>query len=338
MGTHDRNSDTIESRVRKTITFDLYGCLLNDRLIQHFVGQVAREHGIEASLAENFYNLYVERVKFSSERFIPYYDLLQKVLLYVDMELNTKTIFVSHLDELFLMHIDIKPHVDVLPVLHHLADSGYELYLIANTSYQLVQRQFDNFDGLFHDKNICVTDEVKTYKPNHEFFRFAAKKFKLFGTDHFHVSSDYFNDIIPATQLHWDTMYVNRNKTGVHQDYEPTLILNNLNDLEEGMGYVRHRQQEEEFAAKKREDEAKEAAEAAQRAKLIKERQQYEQKKRAEEYALSQARKSPAELINNDEEFNILLKNVNPQKARALMLARQRALSNARVRNDLDRF
>lgn len=327
------------SRVRKTITFDLYGCLLNNKLIHHFVGQVAREHNVEPALAENFFNLYIERVKYSSSSFVPYYDLLQRALLYVDMELNTNTTFVSHLDELFLLHVDIKPHVDVLPALHNLIENGYELYLIANTSFQLVQKQFDNFEGIFNEKNICVTDEVKTYKPNLDFFRFAAKKFKLFGTDHFHVSSNYFNDIIPANLLHWDNIYVNRNKTGIHQDYEPTLVIHNLTDLHEGMGYVRYRQHEEEMAAQRREEEEAEKLEAAKRAQEL--RARHEAETRRQEQALRERehrmqQQSLHDKIMDPHGFQEVIQNVNPMKARALSLAREKALAHARIRENLN--
>lgn len=132
---------------RKVLTFDLYDCLLNFRLIPHFVGQVARENNIVPDLAETFFNIYMARAK-SGESYITYHDLLHKIMSYLDMQFATK-VFTANAEELYLIHKDLEPHADVLPALEQFKNNGFELYLFADANLQLVQSKFDIFDGFF---------------------------------------------------------------------------------------------------------------------------------------------------------------------------------------------
>lgn len=268
---------------RKALSFDLYGCLLNYRPIEHFVGQVGRENNISPELSEHFFNLYLNRIMYSGN-FMNYRDILDACMHYLDMELNTK-VFTANATELYLLHNDLKLNPDVLPVLHALKDKGYELYLLANTSMFLMKPLFERLDNLFGEKTVLVSDEVRCYKPNIDFFKAASDKFKLRSAEHFHVSSDYFRDIMPATRLRWLTAYVNRSKTGVYENMEPSVIITSLADLEEGMNLAKQRIEAEERAAREREEQAA-AAEAAAAAKAEEERKQ---RKAAEEAARMKA-------------------------------------------------
>lgn len=247
---------------RRALTFDLFGCLINHRMITHFVGQIGRENNINPELTERYFQLYLDRVKYAMD-FMTYTDVLNQTMAWLDMTFNTK-VFSQASGELLLVYGDMRPHPDVVPSLQKLKNSGYELYLIANANIQMVQKQFDNLGGFFSEKNIILADEVRCYKPNPNFFKAAAEKFKLRTADHFHVSSSYFQDILPATRMRWLTAYINRSQTGVLAGYEPSVVLSTLNDLEEGLIYARRRIEEEEKAAREREAQAKAQAAQAQ--------------------------------------------------------------------------
>lgn len=350
---------------RRALTFDFYGTLLNYQLIPHFVGQVGRENNINPELTERFFAMYLERMMYALS-YMSYRDVLENAMKYLDMEFNTK-VFSANVDELYLLHYDIKPHPDVLPALHNLKDKGYELYLMANSSLSLVEKQFEHLDGLFNDKNIIVADEVRCYKPHLEFFKAAVDKFKLRTADHFHVSADYFQDIIPATRLHWLTAYVNRSKTGVFKGMEPSGIVTNLSELEEGMVNAKKRIEEEERAARERElaakksesdaqlaaarqAEAEKAAQEAARKKAMEQQQQMQAQQAQQQQQMLRERQrlqamGMGDMINDSIDFGgtnsyfvpqnqedrILvekMRNMNPNKARALAKARERALRN----------
>lgn len=328
---------------RRALTFDLYGGLLNFQLIPHFVGQVARERNISPELAEFYFSLYMDRMMYSQD-FVTYRDLLAMVMKYLDMELNTN-IFSPNANELYLLHNDLKPHHDVLPVLMSLRDKGYELFLMANSNIQLVQNYYDRLMGLFSDKTVLVADEVRCYMPKIDFFRFASTKFKLRSTDdHFHVASDYFRDIVPASRMQWLTAYINRSKTGEMKGAEPSVTLTNMTELEEGMTRAHQRILEEERAAQEREmavarakEEQIEAAERRKAAVQAAVQQQQMNQMHAQKQMFQKAgvHEGNQYFVPQNEKDRILsekMRNMSPTKARALAKARERAIANARLR------
>ena len=127
---------------RRALTFDLFGCLINHRMITHFVGQIGRENNINPELTERYFQLYLDRVKYAMD-FMTYTDVLNQTMALLDMTFNTK-VFSQASGELLLVYGDMRPHPDVVPSLQKLKNSGYELYLIANANIQMVQKQFDN--------------------------------------------------------------------------------------------------------------------------------------------------------------------------------------------------
>lgn len=311
---------------RRVVTFDLYGCLLNYRMITHFVGQVGRENGLVPELVERYFQLYLERLRLAPD-FNTIRDVLQLSMRYMDMEFNTK-VFTKNFAELYLIYNDLKPHADVLPTLEKLHRAGYEMYILANTDIQLISRQFDNLGGYFNEKKVLVADECRAYKPNLAFFKAADEKFKLRQADHFHVTTNYFQDIAPASRMRWLTAYINRAKTGVLEDMEPTVVLNSLTDLEEGMQFAKKRIEEEERAAAEREEQAKLmeqkkqqiAAQAAQQAKL---RQQREMQARQQQQMQSQMQQQQ-QMQQQHMQMQQSMRGMNPQQQQQMMMQQQR--------------
>ena len=348
---------------RRALTFDLYGCLINQRMITHFVGQIGRENNINPELTERFFQLYLERVKYASD-FMTYTDVLKLTMDYLDMAFNTK-VFSQAAPELLIVYSDMRPRPDVVPALQKLRASGYELYLIANANIQMVQQQFDNLGGIFSEKTVLLADECRCYKPHPNFFKAAAEKFKLRSADHFHVSSEYFQDIVPAVRMRWLTAYINRSQTGTMPAYEPSVVLSTLNDLEEGLIYARRRIEEEEQAAREREAQAKAKAEAeanaakvraeqearARQQRAMQQQQQQQQQRQAQpgmqggsvmdikddmvEFGGLAPEANPYFVPQNEKDIALAekMKSMPPAKARALAKARERALQAARARN-----
>lgn len=348
---------------RKVLTFDLFDCLFNFRLITHFVGQVGRENNLAPDLVENFFQIYMERAK-NAESFMTYHDLLVKVMRYLDMELSTK-VFSANAEELYLMHKDLRPHSDVIPTLEKLRNNGYILCLFADCNMQLVQTYLDKLDNLISEKNVLCVDEMRCYKPRSEFFRFANDKFKLRSADdHFHVSSNYYTDIEPAVRMHWLSVYVNRSKTGMLERAEPSVTIQTLTDIEEAMVLAHKKIEEEERAAQEREMQAaveaerqEQAAEEAKRQRelqarqqqiMLQQQQQMQQQIQRRGAAPAQAGMgmapagaeyrqggNPYFVPQNEKDMALSekMRHMSPTKARALAKARERALANAKMRD-----
>ena len=347
---------------RRALTFGLYGCLVNYRLITHFVGQIGRENNINPELTERFFHLYLERIKYAND-FMSYRDVLIQTMKFLDMEFSTK-VFSANAEELYLLHADLRPHHEVVASLDNLRRKGFELYLMANSNIQLAQKLFESLGGFFDEKNTLVADECRCYKPRIEFFKMAVDKFKLRTADHFHVSSDYFQDIVPANRLHWLTAYVNRSKTGVLEGGEPSVVISSLAELEAGMDYAQRKIEAEEQAAKERElaaqKEAQQAEAKAQQEARMRQQQQMQQQQMQQQQMRQQqmpqqqmqqqqmrqpGRNVVADITDDlvdfgnqyfepqtdaDRELAAKMQNMNPAKARALAKARGRAMMTRR--------
>lgn len=341
---------------RKVLTFDLFDCLINFRLIPHFVGQVGRENNLAPDLVENLFQLYLDRTK-NAESFMTYHDLLAKIMHYLDMELDTK-VFSANAEELYLMHKDLRPHADVVPALEKLSNDGFQLYIFADCNLQLVQTYLDKLDNIISEKNVLCVDEMRCYKPRSDYFRFANDKFKLRSADdHFHVASNYYTDIEPAVRMHWLTVYVNRSKTGVLERNEPSALAQNLTELEEAMVYAHNKIEEEERAAQEREmQEAMKAERQEQEAEAAKLQREREKQARQQQQMLQQQQQMQQQIqrrggISNQDYFNgggnpyfvpqnekdlelaEKMRHMSPTKARALAKARERAIANAKIRS-----
>lgn len=353
---------------KRAVTFDLYGCLLNFRQIPHFISQIARENNLKPEVAEPFFNLYFNRVMYA-EQPKSYRELLHRTLEFVDMEMDTVNVFTGCLEELYLLHTDLRPHSDVIKTLEFLKSKNIEMFLLANSDKYLSKRTLEYFRDFFDDKHIFTIEDSLCFKPTNEYWRAATDKFKLRTYDHFHVTGNYFTDVVPAKKLHWDTIYVNRRKTGVLQSCLPDMMIRSLTELDDAMTWVRINQIEEEKAAQQREAEAKAkedaAAKAEAEAKAAREAEIVAQRTAAhkEEMLRQQQQQLKQHLAassyedgfgapvfndfdavgafdNNYTPFNLKdprdakiaakMQSVSPARARAIAAARERALANSK--------
>lgn len=101
--------------MKKILTFDCYGTLLDTSPLYKFIGNAVSSGGIEAEKAVNVFCAYEDRLMYG-EDFLPYDTLLQKILSYCDMELET-TDFTLLYSRLLSVHDNFEPFPDVLPTL-----------------------------------------------------------------------------------------------------------------------------------------------------------------------------------------------------------------------------
>ena len=145
------------------------------------------------------------------------------------MELNTD-IFVTKYDEILEMHKCFAPFPDVLETLHKLKEKGYELVIMSNSTVQIMKWHLLKLENIFDDS--LVAEETKCYKPNLNFFKMAEQKFSLGEKDHCHIAKGYWWDIVPATKMGWDKIWVNRqNLTAGRSNEMPYTTISSLNEL-----------------------------------------------------------------------------------------------------------
>lgn len=192
--------------MRKALTFDCYGTLLDTSPLKTAISRVASGLGIDGRTASETYSGYEDRLMYGGP-FRPYETLIRETLAYCDMELDTSGLEAAW-GTVLQAHRTLKPFPDVLDTLHLLKAQGYELYLMSNTSQELMDMHRTALGGLFDDA--LVADETRCYKPDLRFFREAARRFHLGSASHCHIAKGYWWDIVPCAALGWSKIWVNR--------------------------------------------------------------------------------------------------------------------------------
>lgn len=192
--------------MKKILTFDCYGTLLDPSPLYGLIGQIAKEQGLSSEKAIHIFSSYEDRLMYG-ESFIKYDELLLQALMYCDMEMNCDG-FASQYERVILVHKTFQPFPDVLAALRVLKEMGYELVLLSNTTHQMMRWHVEALEHWFDDW--LVAEDTKCYKPDLRFFQMAEQKFDLRTREHFHIAKGYWWDIVPASKLGWGKIWVNR--------------------------------------------------------------------------------------------------------------------------------
>lgn len=211
--------------MKKILTFDCYGTLLNTSPLYNFIGDIAEENGLSKEKAIEVFSSYEDRLMYGEE-FIVYDKLLFEVLTYCNMELNTD-IFTSKYDEIIGIHRNFLPFPDVLEALRKLKEKGYYLAIMSNSINEIMSWHLKKLGNLFDDS--LVAEDTKCYKPNLKFFKMAEEKFGLKNNEHCHIAKGYWWDIVPASKMNWNKIWVNRTNLEKGREHEkPYIIVSSL--------------------------------------------------------------------------------------------------------------
>ena len=214
--------------MKKTLTFDCYGTLLDTTPLYELIGDIAERHDFSRKKAIETFKSYEDRLMYGEE-FLPYDELLHEILTYCDMELNTN-VFTYHYEKVIEVHKNFFPFPDVLPALYRLKEKGYELLIMSNSTKKIMNWHLEKLDHLFDD--CLVAEETKCYKPTLAFFRMAEEVFKLKEKEHCHIAKGYWWDIVPAKKLNWNKIWVNRdNYIAGRKKETPYLTISSLEEL-----------------------------------------------------------------------------------------------------------
>lgn len=211
--------------MKKILTFDCYGTLLNTSPLYNFIGDIAEENGLSKEKAIEVFSSYEDRLMYGEE-FIVYDKLLFEVLTYCNMELNTD-IFTSKYDEIIGIHRNFLPFPDVLEALRKLKEKGYYLAIMSNSINEIMSWHLKKLGNLFDDS--LVAEDTKCYKPNLKFFKMAEEKFGLKNNEHCHIAKGYWWDIVPASKMNWNKIWVNRTNLEKGREHKkPYIIVSSL--------------------------------------------------------------------------------------------------------------
>ena len=214
--------------MKKILTFDCYGTLLDTSSLYDLIGNIAKTNNLSSIETIHIFSSYEDRLMYG-EPFISYEQLIKNVLSYCDMELKT-SLFSNYYDAIMKAHQEFPVFDDVMPCLTSLKDKGYELALMSNTTNPLMKYHLLKMNNIFD--YVLTSDETKCYKPNLEFFRLAEIKFDLINKDHTHIAKGYWWDIVPAAKMNWNKIWIDRSHIKAGRNNEkPYTIIPNLTKL-----------------------------------------------------------------------------------------------------------
>lgn len=174
--------------------------------IQKTIEEIAQENDTDPTTAWSLYCQWEDRLRYGEE-FIPFKDLLRKILAYMDMELKTDA-FCASWDKLNAAFRNMKPFEDTVPCLKRLKEDGWKIVLLSNSCHDYLAHHIQKMEGLADDY-LCA-DDVQAYKPQLEFFRKAQKRLDL-KEKHIHAAKGYWWDMVPAQKMGWKRIWINRN-------------------------------------------------------------------------------------------------------------------------------
>lgn len=189
-----------EGIMKKILTFDCYGTLLDARPLYDLIAQLAMRNHLSSGKAVEIFKAYEDRLMYS-EDFVPYDQLLMEILTYCDMEMNTD-IFVRAYNDVINVHQKFQPFEDVMPALCQLKEKGYQLALVSNTTEQIMEDHLFVMDHVFD--YILTAGQIGCYKPQLDFFKQTEKEFCLNEKDHSHIAKGYWWDVVPASKMGWN--------------------------------------------------------------------------------------------------------------------------------------
>ncbi len=193
------------NKLPKYITFDAYGTLINFQL-----GTATREvlgSRLDNIDSEKFFNEY------SDERFndiLKPYRSYEAVLRRCFGNMARKYNIPFTEDDVDAMIAKIPtwgPFPDVPPVLRKLREYC-KLCIISNTEDHFIEKNIENIGVPFD--NYVSAQQARAYKPTHSVFNFTLEKLGIDKSEVLHVAQGFEYDIMPAHELGWKAVWINR--------------------------------------------------------------------------------------------------------------------------------
>jgi 2-haloacid dehalogenase len=191
----------------EALSFDCYGTLVDwESGILGTLQPVLSAHGITLS-DEKVLELYAElEGEAEADAFQPYKLILARVMEGLGARLGFSPTAIER--ECLISSIkNWQPFADTVPALLALK-KRYKLAVISNVDDDLFAFTAKHL-GVTFDW-VVTAEQVGSYKPSPNNFERALEKIGLGADKILHVAQSIYHDIVPAKQLGWKTVWVNR--------------------------------------------------------------------------------------------------------------------------------
>jgi 2-haloacid dehalogenase len=213
----------------KAITFDCYGTLIDwESEIQRFFAESLDAKGIAYVDPRTLQTEWEEiQFRYIQEQYRPYRQVLRDTLR---MVFNNHHIPSNNeeCDEFADSMGYWKPFPDTTDAIVEL-QKLLKVVLITNTDDAIIAQTEQTIGVKFDD--IITAEQAGAYKPSHKGFLLAREKLGLPVADIWHAGFGFKYDIVPATELGYTTVWVNRQGEARPVDVKETFMVGDMRTL-----------------------------------------------------------------------------------------------------------
>lgn len=193
------------NKLPKYLTFDAYGTLVNFQLskaTREILGERVHQIDFEAFLNEYSDMRFDEILK----EYRPYETVLRRC--FATMMRKYGLDYTEEDGDRMMASVPTwGPFPDVPPVLRVLRQYC-KLVIISNTEDRLIEKNIENIGVPFDD--YVTAEQARAYKPSPAVFEYTLWKLKCKKEDIVHIANGFEYDIMPAHDLGWKAIWINR--------------------------------------------------------------------------------------------------------------------------------
>lgn len=208
----------------KFLTFDCYGTLLHEEPTYQAVEKIATKIGVDAKLARQRFETY-QNDRNNIHPYLDYAILTRNNLIHLDYQFGLEHEFEKYYVDVLIAHRSLTPFTEVIPTLQSLIDRGYKLIMMSNSSWDIIDANRKMLQVPF---DVWTAEDVHAYKPDLHFFKTIEQHYGLTPENHWHIAQGYASDIIPADEMNWPSIWVNRLNESASTKVLPTHMIQTL--------------------------------------------------------------------------------------------------------------
>lgn len=217
----------------KILTFDCYGTLINTEPLYQWLENLAMAAGLAPAKVRAAYERY-EDDPISVQPYVDYADLVRANLKNLDTTFSQNHFFESHYVECLQVQRNLLPYADVIPTLQAWHAAGVKLVIMSNSSWDIMPANLVALQVPFDQ--VITAEDVQAYKPDLTFFKAAEQQLGLTADNHWHLARGYQSDVVPAEQLSWPMIWVNRGQNDPSGTARPTKMVTDLAAVKAWLG------------------------------------------------------------------------------------------------------
>jgi len=213
----------------KAVTFDCYGTLIDwESAIQQFFAESLDAKGVGYVDPRTLQAEWEEtQFRYIQEKYRPYRQVLQDTMKMTFDRFHIPT-DKAEVEQFADSMGHWKPFPDTKDAIIEL-QKHLRVALITNTDDSII-RETERTIGVKFDE-IITAEQARAYKPSHKGFLLARERLGLQVSEIWHAGFGFKYDIVPATELGYTTVWVNRQGSARPVDVKETFLVGDMKTM-----------------------------------------------------------------------------------------------------------